>query len=67
MSVQLNHLDNRKVTIITSVDNINHARAYVNSVRGRIKLDEEVPPPYKDAVLLIWGNEPTVIEGQDED
>ena len=37
-----------------------HARAYPNSERGRAELAEYVPEPYLNAVLTVWGDEPTV-------
>ncbi|MGM9567974.1 MAG: hypothetical protein ACI3W6_07340 [Clostridia bacterium] len=39
-----------------------HAKAYMNSERGREELAEEVPEPYLSAVLSVWGEEPTVEE-----
>ena len=37
-----------------------HAKAYMNSERGREELAEEVSEPYLSAVLSVWGEEPTV-------
>lgn len=39
-----------------------HARAYANSERGRAELAEEVPEPYLNAVLTVWGDAPKVEE-----
>ena len=39
-----------------------HAKAYMNSERGREELAEEVPEPYLSAVLSVWGEEPKVKE-----
>lgn len=39
-----------------------HAKAYVNSERGRAELYEEVTDPYLAAVLAVWGDTPTVVE-----
>ena len=39
-----------------------HAKAYMNSERGRAELAEEVSEPYLSAVLSVWGEEPTVEE-----
>lgn len=39
-----------------------HAKAYMNSERGREELAEEVSEPYLSAVLSVWGEEPTVDE-----
>lgn len=37
-------------------------RAYVNSTRGREQVQQEVPEPYRSVIMLMWGNEPTVLE-----
>lgn len=37
-------------------------RAYVNSISGRQQVENEVPEPYKSVIMLMWGNEPTVLE-----
>ena len=39
-----------------------HRRAYVNSIRGRQAVDEELPEAQKNAIFAVWGNEPTVVE-----
>lgn len=39
-----------------------HARAYMNSERGRAELAEDVPEPYLSAVLAVWGDAPKVAE-----
>ena len=39
-----------------------HAKAYINSERGREELAEEVFEPYLSAVLAVWGDIPTVNE-----
>lgn len=39
-----------------------HAKAYINSERGRAELVEEVSEPYLSAVLAVWGDTPTVNE-----
>lgn len=39
-----------------------HAKAYMNSERGRAELAEEVPEPYLNAVLTVWGDAPKVAE-----
>ena len=39
-----------------------HAKAYMNSERGRAELAEDVPESYLSAVLSVWGEEPTVDE-----
>jgi len=35
-------------------------RAYVNSTAGRQQVQDEVPEPYRTAILAVWGDEPTV-------
>ena len=37
-------------------------RAYVNSVRGRQQVEEEVPEPHRTAIFAVWGDTPTVEE-----
>lgn len=39
-----------------------HRRAYVNSVRGRQAVQDEVPEPHRSAIFALWGDEPTIIE-----
>ena len=39
-----------------------HAKAYMNSEKGREELAEEVPEPYLSAVLAVWGDESKVKE-----
>jgi hypothetical protein len=39
-------------------------RAYVNSVRGRTQVQEEVPEPYKTAIFAVWCDTPTVSEAE---
>ena len=39
-----------------------HAKAYMNSERGREELAEEVSEPYLSAVLAVWGDESKVKE-----
>lgn len=34
---------------------------YENSVRGRQNLKEEIPDPYLLSILVLWGDEPSVI------
>lgn len=41
-------------------------RAYINSINGRIQVQEEIAEPYKSAIFMVWGNTPTVIETIDE-
>lgn len=37
-------------------------RAYVNSVRGRQKVVDELPQAQVNAIMAVWGDEPTVVE-----
>lgn len=53
----------------TIVDGVGYAvgepwrRAYMNSLVGRIQVQEEVPEPYRGVIMLMWGDTPTVKEG----
>ena len=38
----------------------NFRKGYSNSENGRVELENEIPSPYKDAILMMWGEEPTV-------
>ncbi|MCZ2396124.1 MAG: hypothetical protein LC100_06220 [Chitinophagales bacterium] len=37
-----------------------HRQGFDNSKTGRESAQENIPEPYLSAVLLIWGNEPTL-------
>ena len=37
-------------------------RAYVNSTRGRKQVAEELPIAQVNAIMAVWGNNPTVNE-----
>jgi len=37
-----------------------HRRAYVNSVRGRQAVENEVQEPHRSAIFALWGENPTV-------
>ena len=37
-----------------------HRRGYSNSTTGRTKVENEVVEPYKSAIFLVWGDDPTV-------
>lgn len=37
-------------------------RAYTNTHSGRQQVMEEVPEPYRSAIMAVWGEEPTVAE-----
>lgn len=39
-----------------------HRVGYDNTVNGRKQVKNEVGEPYKSAIMLMWGNEPTIIE-----
>lgn len=36
-------------------------RAYMNSEHGRAMAQQEIPEPHLSAVMIVWGNEPTVL------
>lgn len=38
-------------------------RAYTNSLSGRQEVQDEVPEPYRSAIFAVWGDEPTLTEG----
>lgn len=40
--------------------NNNIRKSYSNSTSSRQELEEEVPDPYKNIILMMWGDEPTV-------
>lgn len=37
-------------------------RSYINSEEGRIQLQNELSEPYLSAVMIVWGDTPTIIE-----
>mgnify|MGYP001201178522 CR=1 FL=1 len=37
-----------------------HRKAYVNSVRGRQAVQNEIPEPHRSAIFALWGENPTV-------
>lgn len=37
-----------------------HRCSYENSITGRKLISEELSEPYYSAVMLIWGNRPTI-------
>ena len=43
-----------------------HRCAYVNSEHGRAEIEAELPAEYAQAVLAVWGDAPTVVEGVEE-
>lgn len=65
-------LNEKSVTVKTQqyiqVEGVNtnvglpHAKAYINSERGRKELTEEVTEPYLSAILAVWGDIPKVKE-----
>ena len=54
----------------TTVDSVEYTigepwrRAYVNSIQGRIDMQNEVAEPYKTAIMTVWGSTPTVVNAQ---
>ena len=45
----------------------NHRCAYINSTKGREKLQQELSEPYLTSVLSVWGNTPTIEENIGEE
>lgn len=39
-----------------------HRKSYVNSVRGRKEVKDELPELQQNAIFVLWGDVPTVIE-----
>lgn len=39
-----------------------HRKAYVNSIRGREEVMNELPLAQQNAIFAVWGEEPTVVE-----
>ena len=42
----------------------NHRRAYTNSITGRVEITENEPEDVVNAVMTMWGDEPTVVESE---
>lgn len=42
-----------------------HRKAYVNSIKGREEVINELPLAQQNAIFSIWGDTPTVIENSD--
>ena len=36
--------------------------AFSNSVRGRERVQSDIPSPYRDAIIMVWGETPKVDE-----
>lgn len=43
-----------------------HRCAYANSTGGRERIQADLPAGYVQAVLAVWGDAPTVVEGVEE-
>lgn len=43
-----------------------HRCAYANSTGGRERIQADLPAGYAQAVLAVWGDAPTVVEGVEE-
>jgi len=43
-----------------------HRKAYVNSIRGRQEIQNELPQAQQNAIFAIWGDTPTVDESVEE-
>lgn len=41
-------------------DNEIWRNSYMNTIQGREQVEQDVPEPYKSAIMLLWGDEPTV-------
>ena len=39
-----------------------HRKAYVNSVRGRQEVKDELPQAQQNTIFAVWGDMPTVSE-----
>lgn len=37
-------------------------KGYSNNLQGRESINDEVQEPYKSAILMMWGDTPTVTE-----
>lgn len=46
-------------------NNLTWRRNYKNSLIDRVKVQEEVDEPYQSVIFMMWGDEPTVSEGED--
>ena len=40
-----------------------HRKAYMNSVRGREEIINELPLSQQNAIFAVWGETPTIDEG----
>ena len=55
----------------TAVDGIEyaigqpHRKAYINSIRGREEVQNELPQAQANAIFSVWGDTPTVNEDID--
>ena len=55
----------------TTVDGIEyaigqpHRKAYINSIRGREEVQNELPQAQASAIFSVWGDSPTVNEDID--
>lgn len=43
-----------------------HRKAYINSIRGRAEVENELPIEQQNAIFAIWGDVPTMTENQEE-
>lgn len=42
-----------------------HRKAYMNSIRGRLEVENELPQAQQNAVFAVWGDEPTVYQPEE--
>ena len=45
----------------------NIRNAYVNSAEGRRLIANALPTEYNNAVIAVWGSEPTVVESEENE
>ena len=42
-----------------------HRKAYINSIKGREEVQNELPLAQQNAIFSVWGDTPTVTEHND--
>ena len=73
--IAIDNLTNKSATVtnkqVVNVDNIDYVvgnsriKSYANSQNGRNALIEDVPEPFCEAILLVWGDTPLIEDGED--
>ncbi|MEG0490491.1 MAG: hypothetical protein RR560_04205 [Hydrogenoanaerobacterium sp.] len=56
----ITNLSKDSVSIFTQTNNINHRKAYINSLNGRAELQADQSPKTVAEVMTVWGDKPTV-------